>query len=105
MDRTRILPNHQAQRYTYAQPHYDSRNKRTGHHSAQKKAVDWSDYFGIDKREVKSIDTKEDPLSASTPLPDAKNDKEREQILREFYANMAMAANVKRRKRAVRNPT
>jgi len=98
VDRPRVVPNRQQQeKFTYAHPYYaETRNKRTGHHGVpQKKAVDWSDYLGIDKREVKPTEMEEtaaaaEAASPSTPLalPDAKDDKEREEILKEFYANM-----------------
>jgi len=95
----------------------DQRNKRTGAHHlsntfpAAKRAnrpTDWSDYFGIDKREVKAPRPAELTHSATqapnvvpaapTKQKDAQNDKERQAILREFYQNMAMSANVKRKR-------
>jgi hypothetical protein len=100
----------------------DRRNKRTGAHHlgsnsmpAAKRAsrpTDWSDYFGIDKREVKvlspvdllQVPQEKAPLTttpketAQSEKPREKTDKEREDILREFYNSMAMSANVKRKR-------
>ncbi len=74
--------------------------------------TDWSDYFGIDKREVKvlspvdllQVPQEKAPLTttpketAQSEKPREKTDKEREDILREFYNSMAMSANVKRKR-------
>jgi hypothetical protein len=93
---------------------HQRRNKRTGQHEhgqPHKKSVDWSNYFGIDKRSAPAPPPQSLPVAvasavsadqkAKPKVKDQSHNKEHDQNMKSFYKSMAMAGNMKKRKRSV----
>jgi hypothetical protein len=86
---------------------HQRRNKRTGQHGQpHKKSVDWSNYFGIDKRSAPAPPPQSLPVAAASAdqkpkVKDQSHNKEHDLNMKSFYKSMAMAGNMKKRKRSV----